>query len=90
MAKFGEKELTENLKDFESNTQIELEFEKNIDGKIVLENATIKYDEKYGFINIISNSGSFKINTTLVFGYERIEDEIIINLDTLILKIRKV
>lgn len=89
MAKFGEKELTENLKDFKNNTEIELEFDKAIDGKVLLSNSKVEYDEKYGYIYITSDKGTFKINTTLVFGYEKKEDEIDINLDTLILKIRE-
>ena len=89
MTKFGEKELIKNLKDFEENSKMELEFEKSINGKIILEQAKIEYDEKYGFINIVNNNSSFKINTTLVFGYERVEDEIFIDLDSLLLKLRK-
>ena len=89
MAKFSEKELTEILKDFENKTDLELEFENALDGKVLLSNAKVEYDEKYGYIYITSDRGTFKINTTLVFEYEKLDDEIDINLDTLILKIRK-
>ena len=56
--------LSENLKEFENKTTIEIEFEKSIDGKVKLEEATIKYDEKRGFINIENKDSNFKINTT--------------------------
>lgn len=89
MAKFTEKELTENLKDFADKTELELEFEKGIDGKVLLSNAKIEYDEKYGYIYITSDRGSFKINTTLVCRYEKVENEIDIDLESLLLKIRE-
>lgn len=90
MAKFKESELTENLKGFQNNTTIELEFEKSIDGKIKLQEANIKYDHKRGYINIESRESNFKINTTLVYGYEKIEDEIHIDLESILLRIKKV
>lgn len=90
MAKFRENELTENLKEFEKETTIELIFEKSIEGKMILENATVKYDDKIGYIYLKSKNGDFKINTTLVYGYEKIKDEIDIDLETTLLKIKKV
>ena len=89
MSKFRESELTETLKEYKENSTVELEFERCIDGGITLEEANIKYDSKYGFINITSKNGTFKINTTLVFGYEKKKDVIEIDLDTLIVRIRK-
>ena len=89
MAKFTESNLAEILKDFENIPKIELEFDKSLEGKIVLSNALIKYDSKYGFINITSEEGEFKINTTLIYSYEKIDKEIIIDLDTISLKIKR-
>lgn len=71
MAKFRENELTEILKEFKENSKVELEFERSVDGTITLEDANITYDSKYGFININSKNGQFKINTTLVYNYEK-------------------
>lgn len=89
MAKFNENELTEKLKDFESQKQIELEFEGGIDGKIELEDVKVKYNSKTGFIGILGKNCELKINTTMVCGYEKIENEIKIDLETMLLKIRK-
>ena len=89
MAKFRESELTEILQEFQKNDTIELEFEKSITGKMKLEEANVNYDGKYGFINIKSKNSTFQINTTLVCGYEKIDDEINIDLETLLLKFRK-
>ncbi len=90
MAKFKESELTENLKEFENKATLELEFEKSIEGKLKLEEARVRFDDKKGYIYIESKNSKFKINTTLVFGYEKIKEEIDIDLDTVLLKIRKV
>ena len=88
MAKFKESELTEKLQEFKNKSNIELEFEKGIEGKVKLEEATIKYDGKYGYIIIESKNCKLKINTTLVTGYEKIKDEIHIDLETLLLKFK--
>lgn len=88
MAKFRESELTEILKGFKENSQVELEFERSIDGTINLEDANIKYDSKYGFININSKNGNFKINTTLVYNYEKTQEGIEIDLETLIVRVK--
>lgn len=90
MAKFKESELTENLKEFQNKTTIELEFEKSIEGKLKLEETTVKYDEKRGFINIKSKDSNFKVNTTLVYGYEKVKGEISIDLESILLRIKKV
>ena len=50
MAKFNENELTEKLKEYESKGNIRLKLERGLDGKIELEDATVIYDEKTGFI----------------------------------------
>ena len=90
MKKFKEFDLTENLQEFQEKTSIEIEFEKGINGKIKLENATVKYDEKNGYINIDGKNVSFKINTTLVYRYENDEGVINISLESFLLKIRKI
>ena len=89
MKKFREFDLNENLQEFQEKGTIEIEFDRNIVGKIKLKEAVVKYDEKKGYINIDSKNGSFKINTTLVYGYGREEDVIYINLDTILLTIKK-
>ena len=78
MKKFKEFDLNENLQEFQEKTTIELNFERSIDGRFKLEDATIKYDEKKGFINIDSKNGNIKINTTLVYSYGK-ENEIMNN-----------
>ena len=75
MARFKESELTEKLQEFKNKKNIELEFEKSIEGKMKLEEATLKYDREYGYIIIESKNCKLKINTTLVTGYEKIKDE---------------
>ena len=52
MAKFNENELTEKLKEYENKGNIRLKLERGLDGKIELEDATVIYDEKTGFIKI--------------------------------------
>ena len=89
MKKFKEFELTENLKDFQEKTKIEIEFDISINAKLVLEGATVKYDSKNGFIDIESENAKFKINTTLVYGYGKENDEIHIDLESLLIKIKK-
>ena len=89
MAKFRESELTEVLQIFQNDDTIELEFEKSVNGKIKLEETKINYDSKYGYINVKSKDSTFQINTTLVYGYEKIDNEINIDLETLLLKFRK-
>ena len=89
MKKFKEFELTENLKDFQEKTKIEIEFDISINAKLILEGATVKYDSKNGFIDIEGENAKFRINTTLVYGYGIENDEIHIDLETLLIKIKK-
>ena len=90
MSKFREIDLAKNLKKFENNTNIELLFEKGLNGKIILEKATVKYDNQYGFINIEGKNVEFKVNTTLVEKYENNNDQIEINMESILLKIRRI
>ena len=90
MAKFKESELSEKLKEFQEKCDIEIEFEKSISGKLKLEDAIIVYNNKNGFINIESEKTKFKINTTLVYRYEKVKEIIYIDLDYITLKIRKI
>ena len=78
------------MKEFQNKGDIELEFEKSISGKLKIEDATVFYNNKTGFINIESADAKFKINTTLVYRYERIKDTIYIDLEILLIKIRKI
>ena len=43
MSKFKESELSENLKEYQDKCNIEIEFEKSLNGKINLEDATVEY-----------------------------------------------
>ena len=88
MEKFTERELNDVLQQFEGENNIEIEFEKAIDGKIELKDAKIEFDQKNGFINIDSKEGNFKINVTLIYNYYKNENEIQIDLDTLLIKIK--
>ena len=90
MTKFRESDLTENLKNFETETKTEIKFERGLDGRMILEDATIKYDADVGFINIQSKNAELKINTTLVDEYKKNNDEIIINLENIMVKMRKI
>lgn len=89
MEKFRENELTEKLKEFQEKTTIELEFEESIEGKIELEDTTVKYDAKRGYINIENKESNIRINTALVCEYQKTENEICIDLESTLLKIRK-
>ena len=88
MEKFTERELNEVLQKFQDNNNIEIEFEKALDGRIILQDAKIEFDQKNGFININSKEGNFRINVTLIYNYYKHEDEIQIDLDTLLIKIK--
>lgn len=89
MAKFRENELTEKLKGFENKNKVKLEFERGIGGKFEIEDATVKYNSQTGFIEIDGKNCVLQINTTMVCKYEKIDDEIIIDLETVLLKITK-
>ena len=71
MVKFNENELTKILKDFEDKSKIKLGFEKGIEGKIEVEDASIGYDYKNGHIFIKGTNCDLKINTSMVCGYEK-------------------
>ena len=90
MTKFKEKDLNEILKEFQDNNIIDIEFENNLSGKITIKDSTIKYDKKTGFININGINTSLKINTTLVYMYEKDKSSIKIELDTIIINIKKI
>ena len=89
LKKIRECELVNNLKEFQTKSTIEINFTDSLNGKIILEDATITYDEKKGYIHIVSKNGDFKINTTLVYDYEKANNKINIELDRLYLKIKK-
>ena len=89
MAKFNENELTEKLKKYENKGNITLELEKGLDGKIELEDATVIYDEKAGFIKISGKNCEIEINTTMVCKYEKSGNEIKIDLEEIMLKLIK-
>ena len=88
MEKFREQELDERLKFFENKADFEIELERSITAKMKLKNASICYDHETGFINIVSEDGIFKVNTTLVYKYETLEDGIKIDLETVVMKIK--
>ena len=88
MEKFTERELNNILQQFNGKNVIEIEFEKAFDGKIELKDAKIEFDQKKGFINIDSKEGKFTINVTLIYNYYKKENEILIDLDTLLIKIK--
>ena len=90
MSKIREKELAEILKEFDKTRTFEIEFENDLTGNIKLKNTIIKYNEITGFINIISNDVNLKINTTLVYIYEKNKNGIKIELESLVINIRKV
>ena len=70
MINVKEKELKKFLKDFK-NKDITIEFNDGLEGKIKIKNASIIYDEKKGYINIIGkeNNQKLKINTTIIYRY---------------------
>ena len=90
MSRIREKDLTETLKEFDNKSNFEIEFENDLNGYIILKNTTIKYDEKNEFININGKDINLKINTTLVYKYEKNKNGIKIELESLIINIRKV
>lgn len=89
MSKFREKDLPEILEEFQNKSTVKIEFENNLFGNIILENVTIKYDEKIGFINIEGININLKINTTLVYMYEKDDNNIKIELESLMIIIKK-
>ena len=90
MSRFKEKDLNEMLKEFDNKSMIEIKLENSLSGSILLKDATIKYDEKYGFINIEGKNTKLKLNTTLVYSYEIKNSIIKIELDYLMVYIKKI
>lgn len=90
MSRFKEKDLNEMLKEFDNKSMIEIKLENSLSGSILLKDATIKYDEKLGFINIEGKNTELKINTTLVYSYEIKNSIIKIELDYLMVYIKKI
>ncbi len=86
--KIKETELNKNLEMYQ-NASIEITFEKALNAKIELKKANIKFDYKNGFIEINSENNNWKINTTLVNSYRKVNDEFFIDLDTILIKIKK-
>lgn len=87
MKKFNENELTKILEEYENNAKIKLEFERAIEGKIELDNAKVKYIPDIGFIEIVGKDCKLRINTTMVCGYEKEGDEVLINFENILLKL---
>ena len=73
MINIRERELKEVLKDFKSKDII-IEFDDGIEGIFKMRNASIIYDEEEGYINIVGNENSLKINTTIIYRYMVSED----------------
>ena len=90
MSRFREKDLPEMLQEFNKECTVELKFEDNLSGIIVLKDVTIKYDEKIGFINIKGKETNLTINTTLVYLYEKDNNIIKIVLESLIIYMKKI
>ena len=90
MSRFREKDLPEILKEFQNKCNVELEFENNLSGNVILKDVTIKYYEEIGFINIEGKDTDLKINTTLVYFYEKDNNIIKIELESLVMYIKKI
>ena len=90
MKKFKERELPEKLQEFQDKKVVEIEFDKSISGKLKLEETIIIYDSKNGYINIKSKNGNIIINTTLVYGYGIEDEDMYIDLESLLIKIKAV
>ena len=87
MTKFNETELTKILEKYENNAKIKLEFERAIEGKIELDNAQVKYIPDIGFIEIVGKDCKLMVNTTMVRGYEKEGNEILIDFENILLKL---
>ena len=88
MSKIKECELENFLKQYENKNKLEIEFDVNIEGKIKVEDAKIKFDNKNGFLVIEGNKFYLKINSALVNRYEEINNEFNIELDGLKISIK--
>lgn len=89
MKKIKENELEKNLKQFQ-DTNLQIEFENEVSGKIVVENGTVNFNREDGYIYINYDKGTLKINTTLVTGYEVEKNLISIQFETLVIKIKRI
>lgn len=87
MTKFKEDELTKILEEYENRAKIKLEFERAIDGKIELDNAHVKYIPDIGFIEIVGRDCRLMVNTTMVRGYEKEGNKILIDFEDILLKL---
>ena len=87
MTKFNENELTKVLEGYENNVRIKLEFERAIDGKIELDDANVNYKKDIGFIEINGTNCNFRINTAMVCGYEKEDNEVKFDLENILVKL---
>ena len=83
MPKIKESELENFLKKFENKNVIEVELDENIEGKIKVEKAKIKFDNKNGFLLIEGNLINLRINSAFVYRYEENNNEFKIELEGL-------
>ena len=88
MPKIKESELENFLKKFENKNVIEVELDENIEGKIKVEEATIQFDNKNGFLIINGNMINLKINSAFVYRYEENNNEFKIELEGLKITIK--
>ena len=88
MSKIKESELENYLKQFENKDVIEIEFDENLEGKIRVEEPIIEFEDKTGFLTIKGKMIFLKINSTLVYRYEEINNELKIELEGLKLNIK--
>ncbi len=87
MTKFNENELTKILEEYENNAKIKLEFERAIEGKIELDDADVNYKKDIGFIEINGKNCNLRINTAMVCGYEKEDNEVRIDLENILVKL---
>lgn len=88
MSKIKESELENFLKQFDNRKIIEIEFDENLEGKIRVEEPIIEFEDKTGFLTIKGKMIFLKINSTLVYKYEEINNEFKIELEGLKLNIK--
>ena len=88
MSKIKESELEIFLKQFDNRKIIEIEFDENLEGKIRVEEPIIEFEDKTGFLTIKGKMIFLKINSTLVYKYEEINNEFKIELEGLKLNIK--
>lgn len=88
MSKIKESELENFLKQFDNRRIIEIEFDENLEGKIRVEEPIIEFEDRTGFLTIKGKMIFLKINSTLVYKYEEINNEFKIELEGLKLNIK--